>query len=136
MSTFPGSVIGDPVDFFWLSRHRFAFSLENKKLLIGAIHWIYLNQFWSTCTGSPMTDPGKVDTYYNYNEWKISKAQAIILFHMKVHFVWIDKNYSIFENHGYFVDQSQKQFFNHSGWFLTNEMYQKYENRNFSIETY
>ena len=62
-------------------------------------------------TGSPITDPGKVDTYYNYNGWNISKAQAIILFHMKVHFVWIDKNIKFFENHGYFVDQSQKQFF-------------------------
>ena len=66
-------------------------------------------------TGSPITDPGKVDTYYNYNGWKNSKVQATILFHMKVHFVWIDKNHSIYEDHGYFVDQSQKQFFNNSG---------------------
>ena len=55
-----------------------------------------------------MTDPGKVDTYYKYNDSKFFTYQAIFQFHTKVHFVYIMKNYFTFKEDGYFVRQSQE----------------------------
>ena len=83
---------------------------------------------WVT-TGSPMTDPIKVDTYYNYNGWKIFRTQTIFHFHRKVHFVCIMKNNFVIEDNVYFQDQSRIGYFSYFSWFLAIIMYQTSKNK-------
>ena len=89
----------------------------------------WLEMGCSKPTGSPITDPGKVDTYYKCNGWKNFKTQTIIQFHIKVHFVYFMKNDLIFEGHAYFQDQSQVGFFNYFYQFLSNIMYKTCKNK-------